>query len=61
MSEVERGYVYDNSVENVTPALQFRTVRSAVQKVYEEGHHWADSLRVQMSHVEQEYSPYSSL
>lgn len=51
LAEIERGYVYDNSVENGLPALQFRTVRGVVQKVYEKKHHWADSLRAQVAKV----------
>ena len=51
--EIERAYMYDNSVENVLPALQFRTVRGAAQKVYSEGHYWADSLRAQVSQLQQ--------
>ena len=46
--EVDRGYVYDNSAEGVLPALQFRTVSGAVQKVYTEGHRWSDDLRACM-------------
>lgn len=51
--EIERAYVYDNSVENVLPALQFRTVRGTVRRVYSEGHYWADSLRAQVSQLQQ--------
>ena len=51
--EIERAYVYDNSVENVLPALQFRTVRGTVQRVYAEGHYWADSLRAQVPQLQQ--------
>ena len=54
--EVDRAYVYDNSVENVLPALQFRTVRGAVLRVYAEGHHWADAMRTQVSHLQQGHS-----
>lgn len=50
ITEVERAYVYDNSVENALPALQFRTVRGAVQRVYATGHYWADALLAEMTH-----------
>ena len=49
LPEVDRGYVYDNSVEDVLPALQFRTVCGAVQKVYTEGHRWSDDLRTRVT------------
>ena len=45
LPEVDRGYVYDNSVDYVRPILQFRTVRGVVRRVYAEGHRWADSVR----------------
>lgn len=48
LPEIERGYVDDNSVENVLPDLQFRTVCGAVHRVYEEGHYWADALCAQV-------------
>ena len=48
LPEVDRGYVYDNSAEGVLPALQFRTVSGAVQKVYTEEHRWSDDLRACM-------------
>lgn len=41
---VHRGYVYDNSIDGVTPALQFRTVLGSVAKVYQSGHKWADMV-----------------
>ena len=44
------GCVYDNSVENVLPALQFRTVRGEVRRVYATDHHWADALRARVPH-----------
>ena len=48
IAQVDRAYVYDNSVENVLPALQFRTVRGEVRWVYSTDHHWADALRAQV-------------
>ena len=48
--QVDRAYVYDNSVENVLPALQFRTVRGKVRRVYSTDHHWADALRARVPH-----------
>ena len=39
---VHRGYVYDNSIDGASPALQFRTVSGSVGKVYRSGHKWAD-------------------
>lgn len=56
LPEIDRGYIYDNSVEDTLAALQFRTFMGAVQKVYDEGHHWADSLRIRMSARQQEQS-----
>ena len=46
---VDRAHVYDNSVENVLPALQFRTVRGTVRRVNSTDHRWADALRAQVS------------
>ena len=43
--QVDRAYVYDNSVENVLPALQFRTVRGKVHRVYSTDHRWAEAMR----------------
>ena len=48
--QVDRAYVYDNSVENVLPSLQFRTVRGKVRRVYSTDHRWADALRAQVPH-----------
>ena len=39
---VDRGYVYDNSIDNAPPALQFRTKNGRVEKVYANSHDWAD-------------------
>ena len=41
---VHRGYIYDNSIDGVIPALQFRTVLGSVAKVYQSGHKWADMV-----------------
>ena len=48
--QVDRAYVYDNSVENVLPALQFRTVCGKVRRVYSTDHRWADALRTLAPH-----------
>jgi len=42
---MDRGYVYDNSVENAEPVLQFRTVGERVEKTYARDHEWANSVR----------------
>ena len=47
-----RAYIYDNSIENVQPSLQFRTVNGFVQKVYESGHVWADSVLEQLRRLD---------
>lgn len=38
---VDRGYLYDNSAEDATPALQCRTVNGEIHRVYTRGHAWA--------------------
>ena len=38
---VDRGYVYDNSVEDAFAALQFRTVGGQIKKIYAHDHDWA--------------------
>ena len=60
LREIERGYIYDNSVEDVLPALQFRTALGAVRRVYSEGHYWADALRAQMPQLQQQQSQETS-
>ena len=42
---VDRGYVYDNSVDDAFAALQFRTVNSQIKKVYARDHDWAEMAR----------------
>ena len=42
---IDRGYVYDNSVDGKLPKLQFRTVNGPLQKIYEEDHTWAIQVR----------------
>ncbi len=41
----DRIYVYDNSVDNQDPDLQFRTVDGAVEKTYGTTRQWADLVR----------------
>lgn len=47
---VDRAYAYDNSIDNVHPSLQFRTVSGMIQKVYETGHYWSDVVLNQLRH-----------
>ena len=42
---VDRGYVYDNSVDGELPALLFRTVDGHLAKTYREDHEWAMDVR----------------
>ncbi len=42
---VDRGYVYDNSVDGELPALLFRTVDGRLAKTYREDHEWAMDVR----------------
>jgi predicted ABC-type ATPase len=42
---VDRGYVYDNSVDFETQRLLFRTVDGCVEKTYDTGHEWAERVR----------------
>lgn len=42
---IDRGYVYDNSVDGELPKLQFRTVEGSVQKVYADDHLWSNHVR----------------
>ena len=41
---VNRGYIYDNSVEGELPNLQFRTVQGSVHKVYATNHEWSNQV-----------------
>ena len=45
---VDRGYVYDNSIEGEPPKLQFRTVDGVVQRVYSEEHAWSVQVQHQL-------------
>lgn len=57
IGEVDRAYVYDNSVENDLPTLQFRTRQGIVQRVYEDGEHpWADVIRMRLPSLHQKES-----
>lgn len=42
---VNRGYVYDNSVDGELPKFQFRTVDGSVHKVYATDHEWSNQAR----------------
>ena len=42
---VDRGYVYDNSVDGESPALQFRTDAGQIKKIYRQNHDWAEQVR----------------
>ncbi len=42
---IDRGYVYDNSVDGELPKLQFRTVEGSVQRVYADDHAWSNQVR----------------
>lgn len=42
---VNRGYVYDNSVNGKLPGLQFQTVDGSVRKVYTTDHEWSNQAR----------------
>lgn len=44
---VDRGYVYDNSVDHATPELQFRTVDGSTEKIYSNKHAWSNDVREQ--------------
>ncbi len=41
----DRAYVYDNSVNDQVPELQFRAVDGAVAKTYGTSHQWAERIR----------------
>lgn len=42
---VHRGYIYDNSIENEFPKLQFRTELGTLKKTYQTDHDWAEQIR----------------
>ena len=42
---VHRGYIYDNSIENEFPKLQFRTELGTLKKIYQTDHDWAEQIR----------------
>ncbi|MCY3792687.1 MAG: zeta toxin family protein [Gemmatimonadetes bacterium] len=42
---VDRGYVYDNSVDDESPTLQFRTEAGQIKKIYRQEHDWAEQAR----------------
>lgn len=44
LPEVDRGYVYDNSPEDRTPELVFRTVDGEIKKTYGHPCRWAEDL-----------------
>ncbi|HEY4547733.1 MAG TPA: zeta toxin family protein [Pedomonas sp.] len=44
LAEVDRAYVYDNSVDDRPAELQFRTREGAVFKIYSQDHAWARKL-----------------
>lgn len=41
---VDRGYVYDNSANEMAAALQFRTENGQIKRAYGHGHAWADGV-----------------
>ncbi len=45
LSLVHRGYVYDNSIDNEFPKLQFRTESGLIKKIYYTDHEWACLIR----------------
>lgn len=46
---IDRGYVYDNSVDGELPKLQFRTVKGTVERIYAVNHAWSDQVPVQLT------------
>ena len=46
---VDRGYVYDNSVDHTSPELQFRTVYGSIEKIYSRKHPWSSEVQEQTS------------
>lgn len=42
---VDRGYIYDNSVDFKAQSLLFRTIDGCVERTYETGHEWAERIR----------------
>ena len=41
---VDRGYVYDNSVDGDRPKLQFCTVNGCIQRIYNEDYAWSNRI-----------------
>lgn len=54
---VDRGYVYDNSVDFETQRLLFRTVDGCVEKTYDTGHEWAERVRRALPSCHPEETP----
>ena len=46
---IDRGYVYDNSVEGVLPEIQFRTSNGQVKRAYQSDHDWSNQVRQQLA------------
>ncbi len=44
----DRGYFYDNSIENQDPELMFKTVDSQISKVYSDVHDWVKDVVVSL-------------
>ena len=42
---VHRGYIYDNSIDDEIPKLQFRTELGTLKKIYQTEHEWAEQIR----------------
>ena len=45
LHEVHRGYVYDNSIDDQFPKLQFRTEIGKLRKTYQTDHNWSEKVR----------------
>ena len=48
VSVCDRVYVYDNSVDDQEPRLQFRTIDGHLGRTYGTSHPWAESVRVSL-------------
>ena len=55
LQEVHRGYVYDNSVDDQFPKIQFRTEFGHLNKTYQSDHNWADKVRTSLQVSPKEY------
>lgn len=42
---VHRGYIFDNSIDDEIPKLQFRTEFGTLKKTYQTNHDWAEQIR----------------